>query len=456
MKTKKFITILFVLILGFGSSFGQLYLKKGFLITKDNDTIRGLIDDRGEILNSRLCVFRENKEAASIRYRPEEIKDYGIDDEKLYHSTEIVFNNDTSVVFTNVLILGKINLYHYWKNKEMLYYIEKDPGILIGLLNKREVIPVSSESLYGVMNSKNTVPLFSDKFANQLKTTVDVAYYKDTLQYLFSDNQAVTERIDKLKYNTSSIMKITLDYIRQSCQGNECVSYLKNTKKYKPSFGLFTGYQLSNIYYWQDTYTVEGKNYSYSLDVDSDIVPSFLFGAFINFPLSSIYDRLSVQTELISNTIQYNVGSIRLPDYNRIGLKSSTLSAPVMLKYQQPGKRFSPSLAIGNQNTFVVWSQVYDPENIDIEDPNGGQLKQVFHKRQAGGWFFDLGTSYRLSQKFSIFASVRCFSNKSLVVSKSHKYNSSYQLNFKDVEAYNFYEHRFKSDYLSFHLGLAF
>ncbi|MEX0598301.1 MAG: hypothetical protein WD512_17570 [Candidatus Paceibacterota bacterium] len=448
--------VIIAFILSSGGLEGQLNYKNGYIISLENDTLIGLINDGGGNRNSKLCLFKENKKSEATRYYPGDIKSFRFTGDKYYSSKEVLRNSEYRKVFTDVLLEGKVNLYHYWKNNEMSFYLERDTGNLIGLLNQRALIPIAYDSLYELSNSKSTTHPFSVKYSDRSNTRVNIEFYKDTLYSVFSDSEKVKNLVDSVKYTQKSLINITKAYINETCTGNDCIIYEKNLKLSRPSFGVLTGIQLSNIKFWESTIRTDTLTTAFESSVQSDIVPSILAGIFCNIPVPRINDRLSFQIELTTNTIVYNQGSIRLPGYNSMKVKSGTLSVPLLLKYKIPGNIISPSIAVGKETGFVVKSEIFDPESIDPEDPNDGLLKQVLHKNQRGGWFCEAGMNYNLGSKITLFSNVRLQSNHNLIVSKSHEDNSAYQLTFSDVLEYKFYEHRFKSNIAALHIGIVF
>ena len=87
IKTPKFkeliLIILFILLIS-PTSFSQNDFREGYYITWKNDTVYGLIDYRGEARNSKVCVYKSNKQAKVKQFSPNDIQGYRYTDSKYY------------------------------------------------------------------------------------------------------------------------------------------------------------------------------------------------------------------------------------------------------------------------------------------------------------------------------------------------------------------------------------
>lgn len=99
---RKIKTLLILLILTVKTQ-GQSDFRKGFIVTLENDTIQGRVDDRIDSENYRSCIFKGDE--GEKEYFPNQIKGYGFLAKKRFTS-EIVKGS-----FTEALIIGTISLY---------------------------------------------------------------------------------------------------------------------------------------------------------------------------------------------------------------------------------------------------------------------------------------------------------------------------------------------------------
>jgi hypothetical protein len=409
------------------SLIAQLNYKNGYIITLKNDTLFGLVNDGGGIKNSKMCLYKANKKSKAEKYYPKDIKSYRFIGDKYYSSREFFFNDGYNYVFADVLLEGKLNLYYFRKNKELEYYLEKDT-CSIGLLNKKVVIPVSSEGLYGLQNSEMYSQVYSEEFRNRTNTSVYVDLYKDTLMSVFSDCRKIQQQVHNVEYNQKSMTKITKAYIKETCGKNDCINYEKDFSLKRSSFGIFSGVQFSRI--------------TWKPDVKSEFISSVPIGVFYNAPMALLNDRLSFQIEVISNN------STRSQEYSNnsdtiqyLAIKSSTLGIPLLLKYEISRRRVSPSFAVGKETAFVFNSKVIINENEDL----------LVNKSQKAGWFYEFGLNYKLSQKFSLFSNLRFQTNSNFIVPIR-----SQRVNYKDARENDLIILDYKTHFVTLFIGLKF
>ena len=70
----------FLMLLGVLPLKAQVNPQSGYVITNDNDTLRGTIDYRTDAKNARSCRFMAEGETAYKEYLPNEIKGYRLSD----------------------------------------------------------------------------------------------------------------------------------------------------------------------------------------------------------------------------------------------------------------------------------------------------------------------------------------------------------------------------------------
>jgi len=374
---------------------GQISFKMGYIINLDNDTLVGLINDGGEIRNSRVCTYKASTNSKISKFYPSDIKSYCIVNERAYSSKEFFINDRFIKVFAEVLLAGKINLYYYRKNKEMLYSIEKENGALTGLLNLK--LPISSSSDFAKS-------LYS-KYEN-----MTIATYKDTLYSFFRDCDKVRNQVDNVGYNDESLINITKEYLNQTCNGNRCITFEKNLSLSKPKFGVYTGVQfINNIY--------ENKQ------DQSDIKTSFPVGIFYGIPLYILSEGLFIQVELIYRNF----------DDHSSNRNSKSIGVPLLIKYEIPTMKFTPSIGMGKDLSYIINS-----DNSMFRVPQGG-------------WFFEAGLNYKLKSQLTLFANLRVQSFQNLLVDENSVYGS-----YNALVKHNNYLEKFKSNIVTLFLGIKF
>ena len=64
---------------------GQTNPQEGYIITNENDTIRGTIDYLSDIRNMHTCLFKADGEEAYCKYKPGEISGYRLTNNGIFY-----------------------------------------------------------------------------------------------------------------------------------------------------------------------------------------------------------------------------------------------------------------------------------------------------------------------------------------------------------------------------------
>jgi hypothetical protein len=427
--------------------YSQLNYKSGYIINLENDTIHGLVNDGGEIRNVRVCWFKPDKKTKVKKYYPGEIISYRFDNDKYYQSNIVSDGNNSRNVFTEVLVKGKISMFYYLKNSKMAYYIEKENGELIGLLNKEVKVPITEDLMDKKVNYYNIYDIYEYQ-NNNLFLNIDI--YKDTLYSILEGHKNLQNQLMYLKYTKKAMLNLTKGYISEICNGKDCILYEKNLKLSKPSFGVYSGIQFSKIYFWE-TYSKALESASES-KISCDFVPSVPLGVFCNFPIPKISDKLSVQIELQTASIYFKLGSISLPLRENPGIKMNSISVPFMIKYRLLNHTVSPTIAIGKAFSYVYYSDAYEPDMII----DGTRVKMIVHKNQLNSIFYELGMNYKINRKISLFSNLRYQSNYNLIVSGDPRDTNFNTTSYSNIIKNKDYYDRFRTSTLSLYIGINF
>lgn len=381
---------------------GQINYKKGYVITNGNDTIYGRINDRGGYANAKVCVFKP-KNGPVVRYLPEDIMAYRMLKDKYYVSKRVYVRGKYRNLFIDVLLKGEVSLYHNWKNKDLAYYIEKKDSGMVGLLNEEVMLRYKPEGNVAVLYSPTYI------LSNKI--------YRDTLRSVFSDSKKIQYKIQNISYDPKALTQITKAYIHEVCEGNDCINYERDLRKYSPRFGVFAGVQMNEISFLP---SVKGL---YSNEEPSTIVAkdfnSYPLGIFVNIPLPRINDRLSFQIEAIWTDRLYKED---LPDNqnftSRIEIANQGIGIPLLLKYQIGRGFITPSFAIGKETSFVFESKVRLEESVEEKL----KLKDfIVHPIQKGGWLGEVGLNFKLGNHLTLFSNLRYQMGKNLIIVKGNE-----------------------------------
>jgi hypothetical protein len=379
---------------------GQINFKKGFVITLQNDTLYGRINDRGGYANAKLCVFHQKK-GPTFRYAPQDIKAYRMMNDKYYVARKVSVGGKDIYSFIDVLIKGEVSLYHNWKNKDQAYYIEKKDKNMVGLINEEMILRYKPEGNVAVVYSPTYI--------------LNNRIYKDTLSSFFSDSKKAQAQIKGLDYDAKALTKITKTYISDICKGNNCINYERDLRAYTPRFGIMAGIQRNEISFLpsaEEHRAINAKDF-YSNPL----------GLFVNFPFTKINDRLSFQLEAIYTERVHNEDFLTVQNFaTRVELNTQTIGFPLMLKYQIGRGFISPSFAVGKEMAFVIDSKVKIVEPvIDKENPKD----YAVHPIQKGGWLAEVGLNFKFAKHLTLFTNLRYEIGQNQILINGH-YHSSY------------------------------
>lgn len=375
----KLILLLLIIAPGTGVE-GQANFREGRVITIDGDTLTGLIKDGFTPRNSRLCLFKASRNGNVVRYHPEDLRSFKIGEDKYYAAKVVSVKGKPERVFTEVLLEGDINLYHQRTDKEYSYYLEKDEGSLIGLVNRDREYERESN-------------WFSRGYSTYEEAKIPE--FRDTLYNLFEDSKEVQRQVYKVRYNNKSFIDITKSYVEETCPGTECISYESELSRNRERFGVFTGLHLSKAFFEDG-------------GAETNINSTVPFGIFYHIPLSFIHDRLSFQNEVILRRLQYDEIYNAPNETIYTKLKWDVVGIPLLLQYRISVKRFSPTIGLGKEIGIVVNSDIVAlTEGKEVyEDPVITSYEYIY-RLQKGGWFVDLGMDYNVNRKFSLFSNIR-------------------------------------------------
>lgn len=367
-----------------GMAAGQMNYREGYVVSLKGDTVRGLVRDYGYNTSSRLCTFKPDRGAPPVKYGPAQILGYGMDGHRRYRSMEWVHTKGYSQLFAEVILEGKMDLYHHWRFKDLAYAIRKPDDEITQL----QIVE---------FNLRRKSEMGQYTYGDKVEGFIPV--YRDTLRSLFSEDKNIQKQVDRVEYRMKPIKEITKAYIEDNCDGETCITYEKNLRVARDRFGLFAGVQMS-----QFTHP--------SRLVESDPEVSIPVGLFYQIPLSYFSDRLSLQFEAMYRQVSYdplyNLNNtppfgINNPTYNYVDMH--VVGIPILLNYRLSVQRFSPTIGLGRELGFVVASDV----EIQYVNDLGETIFDYYkvHEINKGGWFLDVGMDYALRDGLSLFAKLR-------------------------------------------------
>lgn len=195
----------YVILLSFIFISFHLYSQKDFrngnIIGFNGDTIKGELEYKGDIENSRLIHFR-NKDIDSV-YRPFDIESYYFENGKFYTSKIAIIGYDTLKIFAEYLVKGKRDLFFNRSKSGFHYLISVSDLIIKELPYKIEVVNID-----GVNYQKESKP-----FVGLLKS-------------YFNDCPLLFTEIDLLESpERKSLISLTKEYNDIICGDGKCIIY---------------------------------------------------------------------------------------------------------------------------------------------------------------------------------------------------------------------------------------
>jgi hypothetical protein len=168
----------------------------GYVISNSNDTIRGLINYGDYNTMSREFEYKESTNSEKKLFYPQSCTDVVFDKGAHFISKMI---NDSTKIFVEILVDGKLNLYYTKLKRKEYFFIESD-----------------------------TLPLrqldFGTKPDDDNGKTYDFnnTKYMGILKYYTKDAPNLSNEIKIVKPDINSLKKFTVKYHNEVCPDNSC------------------------------------------------------------------------------------------------------------------------------------------------------------------------------------------------------------------------------------------
>jgi hypothetical protein len=340
--------------------------KRDYYITDSNTlSINVRIYEGTKTENAAFCHVKKGDQI--IRYSPDEIKEYGFKDGRVYIAKEISIADSTQMVFLERLVDGKLKLYYYCCKGTDMFFLEEKDGTLVPLRKK--------DSFRGILA----------EFTN--------------------DCPDISSKSKLVNYDKRILSNYLLEY-------NECKSLHLPMLR----FGVFAGLAHTK------PVTI---NMSSEINSNFTYNPSnnLYFGFFLNLPINtsdfSLYSSIGFFESSYSSSLSTN-------DYDAgIMIKHSSLLVPVLLKYAPLKGRITPYLNIGVNYLYNLKNENILYKALDVS--NTVQFEyfeaEVFTDHQLG-CTFGAGFQYEINFKRVIFIELNL--NREFSVNQSQ---SLYNLN---------------------------
>jgi|JI10StandDraft_1071094.scaffolds.fasta_scaffold14246_6 hypothetical protein len=318
----RFYLALFIVFMAFAPTYSQSDFRAGFVVTNLMDTVQGFVQYSEGGKATRKCNFKSSAEASKITYLPGQILGYGYKDERYYESKKIEIDQDSSILFLEIVVSGAVRLFVSGNR----IWVEKQNSGLVEL--KNDPVEVNLNDVAVVRRS------------NQ---------YIATLNMILEGCSSLRDVIQGTRFNEKSLTNVVDLY--NKCSNSKSIVYKDNRPKFKLSIGISGGIQNSEINF--------DSSFDYLIgDFETPVLP---FGG-ITFDLFS--PRLSERVSISSSFFYTKSNYYRFSEDNRVGtvnkdyvtIQLKQLKIPFGIKYRFSGKSTTPYITGGLAHTFHLKS----------------------------------------------------------------------------------------------------
>ncbi|XOV91368.1 MAG: hypothetical protein ACFHWX_14260 [Bacteroidota bacterium] len=390
-------------------AFSQSDFKEGFYISNENDTIRGLIEDRSGTANFLSCTFKEQKSSKQIKLQPEEIMSYQFDDGRLFLSKEIYVDSVKRTAFVEFLVDGISDLYFYRDPDHYFYIIESEKG---------QVIELQEQKITEL---------------DVAKKDFDPFWHVRKLKVAFADCMEIQPQVEQASFTHKSLIKLTKDYHNYVCDDYECIVYEKSLGPPKIYFSPLIGVSASNIKFVDSFYS--GFNFDQNMNA--------AFGGEIEAVLALINSRISVQLDVLFRKNNYH-GNYN--GYYDLYINNNLMQYSLLFKYRFLSGIIRPSLGVGfSANTLNNLSYRAIIENIPGQ-PSETEITDIHMKSGMAGGVIQLGINYRVFKDRELFTNFRyTFSQNHASIGQNQGSSEASLVNFNTYSAvFGFYLNKIK------------
>lgn len=205
--------------------YGQGNFMEGFIITLEDEVVRGLVKD--ENISSKMvsCSFRKNKSSRTVDYAPGEIKAYGFKDYRMFVSKPYISKDSTitGTYFYEVIFDGFFQILTLKEDGKPSYFISMD------------------DAFYRL--DEETRAVWDDETERNITETKKA--YVGYLLYLFQDAPELKPAIEKTSLNPGSLIGLGKAYHALSGDRRQSYKIPYYVNRMKVSFIPAVGFKQS-------------------------------------------------------------------------------------------------------------------------------------------------------------------------------------------------------------------
>lgn len=266
-----------VLLIGINPAKAQTNPQAGYIITNENDTLRGIIDYRTDSRNAHSCLFMADGENSYKEYLPTEIKGYRLSDSGACYITKTFpIYGEEKTFFAEYLLEGGVSLYRHKENTTEFFYLVDADGFVATIHETGDVI-LRREDQIAAQRKKLTEA--SQIFKKSQKT----------LQQLWAMPQVSSDQL----------LKLTKAYNKEFyADTNETEFYQKDIKSSDgiiAHFRVEAGIGINKMTFWPNAewnYPIKTTSLTPIIGVGTDVLfPRFSKSLMMQVMLSYSYNK---------------------------------------------------------------------------------------------------------------------------------------------------------------------
>jgi Outer membrane protein beta-barrel domain len=292
--------------------------KSGFIVSNENDTIRGLIKDYTDL--SSQISFKINGQSEFKDYTPKEVRAFQFEGGYYYQAVQLDFAKDERV-FLMRLVDGVMSLY---KRQDDFYII------------KEKLEPVQ-------LSKKDTL---INGYLHRSKR------YRGLLKYHTTDCPKIHQTLAELDFTDDDLVEYVTAY-NKCVTPERAVNVTSEPTKMKIKVGLKGGAVVNGFNYFVKESPYYNENFQPQI--------GYMGGVWINF---SYHDKLAIQPEI--NVVQKRAFAEQANN-SSLNISLTFIQMPVSIYYFFPFKKVRPFVLAGGVLGHAVGSdcyrEVYDSYN---------------------------------------------------------------------------------------------
>ncbi|MDJ1502887.1 hypothetical protein [Xanthocytophaga agilis] len=359
-------------------AFAQKNYVNGYIVTTQNDTIRGFINDKNWEKSPKEILFKKTlQDNEPVQYTPVSIHSFYVQSsneyyisyigkidatpikaDKMIEVTEInhFLQKDFTIVdtaFLTVIIRGTASLYSYKDKQEKIHYF----------LQKDQKLP---EEL-----GYQKFLLDQDNGGKQIQV---LQKYKGQLNVAFKDCEKATKAIKLAEYTKNSLTKIVNQY--NTCFSTSNTQFIQKTEKTKTEIGIIAGGVQTLYIQSYPSYYKNGTTYlHYNKSYDPTVGISF------NFVLPRNHKSWSAYTEILWRSYSITADYSTSNAFDR-HLKVGYIKGSAMVRYTMATRTIKPFFNAGISYSFITNAE---GNIISNNEKDADSFEKAIFGLQGGG-----------------------------------------------------------------------